>query len=165
MSVKEGNEINNDDQKNDQTISINEEVVEFMEVERIIKKGKDKDGNILYKVKWKDFSESKATWEPIENLTNIIPLIKEYENEIKKKYFKYKRKIDKIEFIKSIDEELYANVSWKKNYKENIPNSYILYREIKKYNPEKIIEYYEKCLSYGDAKYELAFSKINDFNK
>ena len=165
MSVKEGNEINNDDQKNDQTISINEEVVEFMEVERIIKKGKDKDGNILYKVKWKDFSESKATWEPIENLTNIIPLIKEYENEIKKKYFKYKRKIDKIEFIKSIDEELYANVSWKKNYKENLPNSYILYKDLRKYYPEKIIEYYEKCLSYGDAKYELAFSKINDFNK
>ena len=165
MSVKEGNEINNDDQKNDQTISINEEVVEIMEVERIIKKGKDKDGNILYKVKWKDFSESKATWEPIENLTNIIPLIKEYENEIKKKYFKYKRKIDKIEFIKSIDEELYANVSWKKNYKENLPNSYILYKDLRKYYPEKIIEYYEKCLSYGDAKYELAFSKINDFNK
>ena len=136
-----------------------------MEVERIIKKGKDKDGNILYKVKWKDFPESKATWEPIENLSSIIPLIKDYENEIRKKYFKYKRKIDKIEFIKSIDEELYANVSWKKNYKENIPNSYILYREIKKYNPEKIIEYYEKCLSYGDAKYELAFSKINDNNK
>ena len=165
MSIKEGNEINNDDQKNDQTISINEEVVEFMEVERIIKKGKDKDGNILYKVKWKDFPESKATWEPIENLSSIIPLIKDYENEIKKKYFKYKRKIDKIEFIKYINEELYANVSWKKNYKENIPNSYILYREIKKNNPEKIIEYYEKCLSYGDAKYELAFSKINDFNK
>ena len=165
MSIQEEDKIKNDEKKNEQIINLNEEVVEIMEVEKIIKKGKDKNGNILYKVKWKDFSESKATWEPIENLSNIIPLIKEYENEIKKKYFKFKRQIDKNEFLKYINEELYANVSWKRNYKENIPNTYILYRELKKYNPEKIIEYYEKCLCYGDAKYELSFSKNNANNK
>ena len=56
-----------------------------MEVEKILKKGKDKNGNILYKIKWKGMSETNATWEPIENLFDILPLIKDYENQIKKK--------------------------------------------------------------------------------
>ena len=61
MSIQEEDKIKNDEKKNEQIINLNEEVVEIMEVEKIIKKGKDKNGNILYKVKWKDFSESKAT--------------------------------------------------------------------------------------------------------
>ena len=148
-------------QKVDKTINLNEGE-EIMEVEKILKKGKDKNGNILYKIKWKGMSETNATWEPIENLFDILPLIKDCENQIKKKYFKSKRQIEKIECLKYINEELYAFVSWKKNYKEIIPNSYILYKEIRKNNPEIILEYYEKYLAYGDARYHLAFSKKNE---
>jgi ribosomal protein S5 len=46
MSIQEEDKIKNDEKKNEQIINLNEEVVEIMEVEKIIKKGKDKNGNI-----------------------------------------------------------------------------------------------------------------------
>ena len=45
MSIQEEDKIKNDEKKNEQIINLNEEVVEIMEVEKIIKKGKDKNGN------------------------------------------------------------------------------------------------------------------------
>jgi hypothetical protein len=38
------------------------------EVESILEKGKGEDGQDLYKIKWKGYSESEFTWEPLENL-------------------------------------------------------------------------------------------------
>ena len=48
------------------------------EVEEITGKKISKKG-IFYKVKWKGYSSSEATWEPKENLTNVEELIEEFE--------------------------------------------------------------------------------------
>lgn len=43
---------------------------------------KSEDGHMLYKVRWRGFSESEDTWEPFENLTESCHnLISEYKAE------------------------------------------------------------------------------------
>lgn len=51
---------------------------EVYTVESILKKRILQNGSILYLLKWKDYPESDATWEPIENL-ECEDLIKEFE--------------------------------------------------------------------------------------
>jgi hypothetical protein len=36
-------------------------------------------------VKWKGYSKSQATWEPLSNLRNVKPMIEAYEVSYKKK--------------------------------------------------------------------------------
>ena len=59
------------------------------EVEKIIKKGIDDAGKVYYKLKWKGYPESQSTWEPVDNLGELIDLIHVYEIELKKKQKKY----------------------------------------------------------------------------
>jgi len=51
---------------------------EVYEVESIRKKKITAGGNILYLIKWKDYSEDENTWEPIENL-ECQEMIDEFE--------------------------------------------------------------------------------------
>jgi len=54
-------------------------------VQKIIGKKKIK-GKIYYRVKWKGYPESDATWESRKNLIEDVPiLVNEYENDIKRK--------------------------------------------------------------------------------
>ena len=54
-------------------------------VQKIIGKKKVK-GKIYYRVKWKGYPDSEATWEPRKNLIEDVPiLVNEYENDIKRK--------------------------------------------------------------------------------
>ncbi len=71
----------------------------FYQVEDIVDK-KDENNIIKYKVKWKGFPLSEATWEPVENLTNVEALINQYE-EKKKPALGKKRKREEPELIKS----------------------------------------------------------------
>ena len=43
-------------------------------VEKILEKRKIK-GVWKYKVKWEGYSEAESTWEPIENLSGVMPLL------------------------------------------------------------------------------------------
>lgn len=52
-------------------------------MERIIQRANDK-GIIKYKVLWKGFPPSEATWEPIEHLEHCKEAIYEFENNLKK---------------------------------------------------------------------------------
>ena len=45
---------------------------DFYEVENVLAKGKGENNEDLYKVKWKGFDESECTWEPLENLQNVL---------------------------------------------------------------------------------------------
>ena len=53
--------------------------MEEYEVEKIIDK-RVINGKLEYKIKWVGYPMSQCTWEPIRNLANIKPMIKEYEN-------------------------------------------------------------------------------------
>lgn len=47
---------------------------EFYQVEKIV--GRKKLGDqTLYKVKWQDWPSSTNTWEPLDNLQDVIPMI------------------------------------------------------------------------------------------
>ena len=67
--------MNKNDNKDNQDTS--SEPKEF-EVEKIIDK-KSKKGKYFYKVKWKDYPLSEATWEPKENLKNAKAAILLFE--------------------------------------------------------------------------------------
>jgi hypothetical protein len=43
---------------------------EAYEVEKILDKSQDENGQTIYKVKWKGYPDSDCTWEPEENLSN-----------------------------------------------------------------------------------------------
>jgi hypothetical protein len=43
---------------------------ETYEVEELLEKKLDEQGKEIYKVKWKGYPESDATWEPIENIND-----------------------------------------------------------------------------------------------
>lgn len=51
-------------------------------VEKILDKRKIK-GEWKYKVKWEGWSEKDCTWEPLENLNNVIYLVNDYEKKRK----------------------------------------------------------------------------------
>ena len=73
-------------------------------VERII--GKREVGKITqYCIKWEGFPIEQATWEPLEHLTRIKGLIKDYNNEkmkTKKKPIKKQPKVEKKEKQKQV---------------------------------------------------------------
>lgn len=48
------------------------------QVEKVIGK-RTKGGKPLYKVKWEGYPLSQCTWEPIENLQNVLDMVDEYE--------------------------------------------------------------------------------------
>ena len=78
-------------------------------VEKIIGK-RIENGKEKFRVKWLGFPLSQCTWEPIENLKNVIPLIEDYKLNEKKtkseKLLKRKRK-DKLDVsdVKVINKE------------------------------------------------------------
>jgi len=53
------------------------------QVEKITDK-KIIDGQLKYKIKWKNLPDKDSTWEPIEHLTNVVDMINEYEANSKK---------------------------------------------------------------------------------
>jgi hypothetical protein len=57
----------------------------FFEVERICGK-KIIDGVAKYFVKWLNWEENTNTWEPLENLKNVIDLVITYEKNIGSKF-------------------------------------------------------------------------------
>ena len=38
------------------------------------------NGKLEYKIKWVGYPMSECTWEPVRNLANVKPMIKEFEN-------------------------------------------------------------------------------------
>eukprot|EP00831_Metopus_contortus_P019387 TRINITY_DN18397_c0_g1_i1.p1 TRINITY_DN18397_c0_g1~~TRINITY_DN18397_c0_g1_i1.p1 ORF type:complete len:238 (-),score=71.82 TRINITY_DN18397_c0_g1_i1:198-911(-) len=58
---------------------------DFYEVEEILDKSVAPNGKVKYKVKWEGFPEEQATWEPVENLSNVPFMIENYEGKLQKK--------------------------------------------------------------------------------
>ena len=54
----------------------------YYDVEKIIGKKKI-DGKVAYLVKWKNYSESQATWQELSTLEYVKPLVKQYNDEEK----------------------------------------------------------------------------------
>ena len=52
---------------------------EEYKVETILRHKKQKNGRYLYMVKWKGYSISEASWEPISNLKNAREILEEYK--------------------------------------------------------------------------------------
>lgn len=70
-----------------QRVSVESECEEgepVYEVERILDHRKDKNGEILYLVKWKGWPTENSTWEPEENLTNCKQILKNYHAKFKR---------------------------------------------------------------------------------
>ena len=119
----------------------------------ILKKGEDEDGNIYYKIKWKDLPKEEASYEPIENLLPIKKEIKEYDLN----YLLSIREIEvspiKVNFIKKVNKKLYCNVLFEKysqeknagnNKQPSIANLYISYKNLKNEYPKLLINYFEQ---------------------
>lgn len=56
------------------------EDTKYYDVEKIIGKKKI-DGKVVYLVKWKNYSESQATWQERSTLEYVKPLIKQYNDD------------------------------------------------------------------------------------
>ena len=120
----------------------------------ILKKGEDEDGNIYYKIKWKDLPKEEASYEPIENLSPIQKEIKDYDIN----YMLSIREIEvnpiKVNFIKKINKKMYCNVLFEKDSPEKnnagnnkqpfIANLYVSYRNLRNAYPQLLINYYEQ---------------------
>ena len=120
----------------------------------ILKKGEDDEGNIYYKIKWKDLPKEDASFEPIENLSPIQKEIKEYDIN----YLLNIREIEvspiRVNFIKKVNKKLYCNVLFEKyNQEKNqgnnskqpfIANLYIPYKNLKSSYPKLLINYFEQ---------------------
>ena len=101
------------------------------EVESILeRKGADKSNDLMYRIKWIGYPESKATWEPMKNLKNVKELISKFDNknqngksEIEKNEnkTKVKKRIRKIA-VKKINQEKVLKLN-QNNYEEIILDS------------------------------------------
>ena len=134
-----------------QEISKKSKILKF---DYILKKGEDENGNIFYKIKWKDLPKEEASFEPIENLLPIQKEIKEYDIN----YLLSIREVDvspiKVNFIKKINKIMYCNVLFERNNTEKnsngnnnkpfIANLYIKYKNLKREYPKLLINYFEQ---------------------
>lgn len=66
------------------------------EVERIIGRRKDSDGDIEYKIKWRGYGSEEDSWAKEKELSNATALIAEFEKLAKKKLQEKKRQQKKI---------------------------------------------------------------------
>ncbi len=121
----------------------------------ILKKGEDEDGNIFYKIKWKDLPKEEASYEPIENLSQIQKEIKEYDLNYLLSIQEIEVNPIKVNFIKKINKKMYCNVLFEKyNSEKNnsgnnikqpfIANLYVAYRNLKNIYPKLLINYFEQ---------------------
>ena len=119
----------------------------ILRFDSILKKGEDEQGNIYYKIKWKDLPKEEASFEPIENLSPIKSEMKEYDTN----YFMSIKEIEinpiKVNFIKKFEGQYYCNVLFEKISEKNenkpfIANLYIRYNNLKKVYPKLIILLY-----------------------
>ena len=55
---------------------------EIYEVEKIMGKGRDAEGTLVYMVQWKGYPAEEATWEPVANLDSCVQMIKVYEEKL-----------------------------------------------------------------------------------
>jgi len=61
-------------------------------VEKILNK-KGENNKTFYLIKWKDWPTSQSTWEPLENLENVLNMVNEFEeNLLRSKNEKLKKK-------------------------------------------------------------------------
>lgn len=51
----------------------------FYIVEEIVGKKVCDTGAFIYKVRWEGYSESDDTWEPLENLQNVLHLVQKFD--------------------------------------------------------------------------------------
>ena len=124
----------------------------ILRFDSILKKGEDDQGNIYYKIKWKDLPKEDASFEPIENLSPIKNEMKEYDTN----YFLAIKEVEvnpiKINFIKKFEGQFYCNVLFEKISEKNdksdnkpfIANLYIKYNNLKKVYPKLLINYFEQ---------------------
>ena len=121
----------------------------------ILKKGEDEDGNIFYKIKWKDLPKEEASYGPIENLSQIQKEIKEYDLNYLLSIQEIEVNPIKVNFIKKINKKMYCNVLFEKyNSEKNnsgnnikqpfIANLYVAYRNLKNIYPKLLINYFEQ---------------------
>ena len=126
----------------------------ILKFDYILKKGEDDEGNIYYKIKWKDLPKEEASFEPIENLEPIKKEIKEYDIN----YLLSIREIEvspiKVNFLKKFNKKLYCNVLFEKYSQEKnqgnnnkqpfIANLYVSYSSLKSTYPKLLINYFEQ---------------------
>ena len=64
--------------KSKDTMTSNCQAKEFY-VEAILDKRVNLKGQVEYLIKWEDYSIEDATWEPIQNINDLKPLLEQYE--------------------------------------------------------------------------------------
>ncbi|KAH7696018.1 chromo domain containing protein [Aphelenchoides avenae] len=77
----------------DNSVTITDPLNEIYEVEFVVDKGLGDDDGPLYKIRWTGYDESVDTWEPLENLTDAMDAVHEYEKAIRRsRSRKYEKK-------------------------------------------------------------------------
>lgn len=57
---------------------------DIFEVEKLLNRRKEK-GKTLYRVKWLGYDMKEATWEPVENLSDVMEMVFELDEKLDKK--------------------------------------------------------------------------------
>ncbi|EAS01816.2 chromodomain protein (macronuclear) [Tetrahymena thermophila SB210] len=82
-NTKESITVSEDESENE---NYNQQSEPLYEVEAI--RGHKGNGkNRLYQIKWLGYPENQNTWEPLENLQNILKMVKQYEDSLKNNSF------------------------------------------------------------------------------
>ncbi|KAM0732141.1 Histone-lysine N-methyltransferase SUV39H2 [Formica fusca] len=84
----------------------------FWEVERIIQK-REKNGEPLYLIKWKNWGIEYNTWEPLRNLTNCEDLLREFENKRQKLINRFKAKTNFYPSARDVEDFLVTQLLYK----------------------------------------------------
>ena len=113
---------------------------EVYTVEKILDK-KTIGSKVHYLVKWKGYPLSEATWEPLENLSNALDLIREFRrHEFKSVVDKnYSVRVRSVIHAEKKDGTIYYTIVDKNDQLKQIPSS-----EARRICPQKIIDYYSE---------------------
>lgn len=147
--------------------SVDEGGNEMWEVDRIIGK-KIQKGKAFYKVLWEGFPETDYTWEPLENLENVLPLVEEYEatygaklskNEVKKpkKQFDSGAGVSTSASEMELSSDIYSRVSGDDESDDKFPSKL----KIKKKQKSRILDDLkeEQFAKLGQKKNEKTHQK------
>jgi hypothetical protein len=148
---------------------------EVYTVERILDKRKTLTGTLEYLIKWDGYENDESTWESIHKLRNVMDLVQDYENELKRKYterllkpksivedgnagYEVRTEIgdlvpETVSTVKEIGGVLHALVTWEAGSDGTLQDAFFVPSHvIADTYPKKLIEFYEKKIKFVNKK-------------
>jgi hypothetical protein len=119
------------------------------EVDKVLER-KEVNGALLYKIKWKGYPLSACSWEPLDNLDNVMDLVEECDQQYQVKAKPSHSSVSKVVEIQAVYENQ-AQVLWRVKLADGTTEERQLH-QLRTEVPDLVIDYLFERLKFVEAQ-------------